>query len=129
MFRFLVSSLFFFILVSSAWPQSQRSTGNCSPNISDVGGNVNIGECTVYNGEPSSGKAVIPPLYELPFNDARNKLISLGWTPNSIKWNFRDEHPCFYFCEEVLEAGFDEVSGCAPTGYGECRFTYSDVVN
>lgn len=42
MFRLLVSSIFCFLIVSNAYAQQQRSSGDCSPNIGKIDGDVTI---------------------------------------------------------------------------------------
>lgn len=103
------------------------NTGDCAVNVQDVDGDVHIENCTVYNGDPSSGRALVPALYEQNYREAREELISMGWIPSSIPIMRRRDSTCFYFCETVMAAGFDEVRSCAATGYGQCRFEFHDI--
>jgi len=70
----------------------------------------------------------IPNIYHLTYDEARQKLINSGWQPKLNHWSYQDDiniksgnAPIFW------ERGYREVESCSGTGYGFCRFIFTDV--
>lgn len=64
----------------------------------------------------------IPPVMELPYDIARPKLLNVGWIPIKTRWQNIGQYE--FRVWPLWHHGFEEISSCAGSGRGECRFEF-----
>ena len=65
------------------------------------------------------GRRTVPNIYGLSIQAARRKLIASGWKP--VPSTAEAE----FLTLDLRNEGVVEANGCAPTGYGQCGFSYA----
>lgn len=80
--------------------------------------------------QPSSATHLpIPRIGDLPYEEARNRLLVAGWQPARHHWSYQSaEHGLesgngLYFWEQ----GFHEIENASGTGLAHCTFLFRDL--
>jgi hypothetical protein len=67
------------------------------------------------------GTGTVPNIYNLPIDQARERLIAAGWRPVPGPVESQDYSPA----KDLAAAGVTEVEDCSGTGFGFCAYRYS----
>lgn len=85
-------------------------------------------EAEKYLPQPSGiVHALLPQISELPYDEARKKLIQAGWQPYLNHWSFaNDPDICYGNGPFFWRKCFYEICNACPTGYANCNFLFND---
>ena len=81
-----------------------------------------------YPVPPAAQHTPIPHIHEIPYDDARSRLIRSGWQPSFHHISHANE-PCFQYGNGLhfWEMGYHEIENAWVTGLGQCTFLFHDV--
>lgn len=85
-------------------------------------------ELSYYPLPPMATHTPLPHIHEMPYDEARSRLVRSGWQPSFHHFSHADEDSLqygngLYFWEK----GYHEIENSWGTGLGQCTFLFHDV--